>query len=110
VPLRIAIGVVYDGELKFVGGPVDAVKATAKAPCDSGTGHLAGKDLLKTMFKIIVIEYAKEQRAEVTRASVEAIREFVPYHQRANFACKVNNPRVIASVITKILKDSLTVL
>jgi hypothetical protein len=78
-PLRVAVGVVEDGELRFVGGPVDTVKAKAKAFIVLGPGDLAGKDLLRQVLRSLMLKLPKEQREKVGKASIENIREFVPY-------------------------------
>jgi len=79
-PLRLAIGVVEDEEeTHFVGGPVDAVKAKSKAHLVLVPGDLDGKDLLKLILRSLTLKLPKEQREKLGKASIEAIREFVPY-------------------------------
>jgi len=82
VPLRIAVGVVVNnesGEIKFVGGPVDAVKTKAKAYVTLMTGDQSGKELFKRILKVLAAKMPKEQREKVSKISVEEIREFIPY-------------------------------
>jgi len=81
VPLRVAVGVVVEenGEISFVGGPVDAAKAKAKAYAVVVPGDLSGKELLKRVLKVLAAKMPKEQREKVFKASVEEIREFIPY-------------------------------
>jgi predicted ribosome quality control (RQC) complex YloA/Tae2 family protein len=79
VPLRLAIGVVENGEVEFVGGPVEAVKAKAKTYVILEPGDAAGKELLKQVLRVLMLKLPKEQREKVGKASVERIREFVPY-------------------------------
>jgi hypothetical protein len=79
VPLKLAIGVVADGEVRFVGGPVEAVKAKTKAYVTIGPGDVASKELLKQILRALMLKLPKEQREKVGKASIERIREFVPY-------------------------------
>ncbi len=79
VSLKLAIGMVGNGKLRFVGGPVEAVKAKTKAYVTIMPGDLAGKDLLKQVLQTLMVKLPKEQREKAGRASVERIREFVPY-------------------------------
>ena len=80
VPLRVAVGVVDNsGELRFVGGPVDAVKAVAQAFVVLTPGDLMGKELLRRVLQGLAVKLPKEQREKVSHSSVELVREFVPY-------------------------------
>ncbi len=79
VPLKLAVGVVDDDEVSFVGGPVDAVKAKAKAYVSLKPGDVAGKDLLKQVLRALMVKLPREQREKVGKASIEQVREFVPY-------------------------------
>jgi len=84
VPLRLAIGVVEEnGKVRFVGGPLDAVKAKTKAYVTIVPGDLAGKELLKQVLQALMAKLSKEQREKVGKASIEQIREFVPYTKGA---------------------------
>jgi len=79
VPLKLAVGVVANGEVRFVGGPVEAVKAKTKAYVTIGPGDVIGKELLKQILRTLTLKLPKEQREKVGKASIERIREFVPY-------------------------------
>jgi predicted ribosome quality control (RQC) complex YloA/Tae2 family protein len=79
VPLRLAIGVVENGELRYVGGPVEAVKAKTKAYVTIVPGDLAGKELLKQVLRALALKLPKEQREKAGKVSIERVREFVPY-------------------------------
>ena len=79
VPLRLAIGVVENDEVEFVGGPVEAVKAKAKTHVILEPGDAVGKDLLKQVLRALMLKLPKEQREKVGKSSIEQIREFVPY-------------------------------
>jgi predicted ribosome quality control (RQC) complex YloA/Tae2 family protein len=80
VALRTAVGVVDDGgELRFVGGPVDAVKARAKVYVTLVPGDSMGKDILKQVLHSLGVKLPKEERERIAKASIEEIREFVPY-------------------------------
>jgi hypothetical protein len=65
--------------VRFVGGPVEAVKAKTKAYVSIGTGDVAGKELLKQVLRLLALKLPREQREKVGKASIERIREFVPY-------------------------------
>ena len=79
VPLRVAVGVVLDDKVSFVGGPVDAVKAKTNVYVTLAPGDVMGKELLKQVLHSLAVKLPKEQREKVAKASVELIREFVPY-------------------------------
>jgi predicted ribosome quality control (RQC) complex YloA/Tae2 family protein len=79
MPIKLAIGVVANGEVRFVGGPVEAVKAKTKAYVIIGPGDVAGKELLKQVLRLLALKLPKEQREKVGKASIEQVREFVPY-------------------------------
>ena len=79
VPLRVAVGVVLNDEVSFVGGPVDAVKAKTNVYVTLAPGDVMGKELLKQVLYSLAVKLPKEQREKVAKASVELIREFVPY-------------------------------
>ncbi len=77
-PLRIAVGYCPE-EDQFVGGAVNAVKAKTKIYAVLVPGDLEGKDFLKQILRSLALKLPKEQRDGVSKASIEAIREFVPY-------------------------------
>jgi predicted ribosome quality control (RQC) complex YloA/Tae2 family protein len=79
VELKLAIGVVEGETLRFVGGAVDAVKAKTKAYVTLVPGDAAGKELLKQILQALALKLPKEQREKVGKASIERVREFVPY-------------------------------
>jgi len=82
VPLRVAIGVAVneeEGWIRVGGGPVDAVKAKADAYVVIVPGDLAGKELIKRVLKILAEKMPKQHREMVAKASVETVREFIPY-------------------------------
>jgi predicted ribosome quality control (RQC) complex YloA/Tae2 family protein len=79
VPLQLAIGVVEAEELKFAGGPVEAVKAKTKAYVTLVPGDAAGKEFLKRILQALRLNLPKEQHEKVGKASIERVREFVPY-------------------------------
>jgi hypothetical protein len=79
VPLKLAIGVVANDEAVFVGGPVDAVKDKTNVYLTLVPGDLMGKELLKRVLRVLSSKLPKEQREKVDRASIETVREFVPY-------------------------------
>ena len=82
VPLRIAIGVSVneeEGWVRIGGGPVDAVKAKANVYVVVVPGDVAGKELLRRVLGGLAVKLPKELREIVLRASVEAVREFIPF-------------------------------
>jgi hypothetical protein len=79
VPLKTAVGVVEGDEVSFIGGPVDAVKARAKVYVTLVPGDVTGKELLKQVLRALAGKLPKEQRETVASASVEKVREFLPY-------------------------------
>lgn len=82
IPLRLAIGVAVSEEswqTSFVGGPIDAVKVKAKAHIMIVPGDDAGRELLRQILKGLGGKMPKELHDKVVKASVEEIREYVPY-------------------------------
>jgi predicted ribosome quality control (RQC) complex YloA/Tae2 family protein len=81
VPLRIAIGVVFkeNGEISFIGGPVEAVKAKTNTYVTIMPGNQSGKELFKRILAILAEKAPKESREKILKASVEEVRDFVPY-------------------------------
>jgi predicted ribosome quality control (RQC) complex YloA/Tae2 family protein len=79
VPLKLAIGVVANGEVRFVGGPVEAVRAKTKTYVTIVPGDATGKELLKLVLRALALKLPKEQREKAGKVATEQIREFVPY-------------------------------
>ncbi|MCW4009106.1 MAG: ribosome rescue protein RqcH [Candidatus Bathyarchaeota archaeon] len=79
VPLRLAVGVAEGDEATFFGGPVEAVKAKAKAYVALVPGDLTGKEFLKQVLRSLTLKLPKEQRQRMGKTSIENIREFIPY-------------------------------
>jgi len=79
VPLQLSVGVVEDETLRFVGGPVEAVKAKTKVYVTLVSGDVSGKKFLSQILQTLTLKLPKEQREKVGKASIEQIREFVPY-------------------------------
>jgi predicted ribosome quality control (RQC) complex YloA/Tae2 family protein len=79
MPLRIAIGIIDDGGVQFVGGALEAVKAKAGTYVVLEPGDNEGKELLKQVLRALMAKLPKEQREKVGTASIEQIREFVPF-------------------------------
>jgi predicted ribosome quality control (RQC) complex YloA/Tae2 family protein len=79
VALRVAVGITGEEEAKFIGGPVEAVKAKARAYVMLVPGDLTGKDFLKMVLRSLTLQLPKEQREKLGKTSIEAIRELVPY-------------------------------
>jgi predicted ribosome quality control (RQC) complex YloA/Tae2 family protein len=83
VTLKMAIGVVAEesGEIKFIGGPIDAIKAKTKAYTTIVPGDKSGKELLRQILKALAEKIPKEIREKVVKVSVEEIREHIPYNK-----------------------------
>lgn len=82
VPLRVAIGVAVneeEGLIRLGGGPVDAVKAKSDVYVVFAPGDQSIKEISRNILRRLGSKLPKEQREEVLKASVEDIREFVPY-------------------------------
>ena len=79
VPLKLAVGVVGGEKLRFVGGPIEAVKAKTRVYVTLVPGDLMGKKFLNQILQALALQLPKEQRERVTKASIEQVREFVPY-------------------------------
>lgn len=79
VPLKLAVGVVEGVELQFVRGPVEAVKTKTKVYVTLVPGDLMGKKFLNQILQALALQLPKEQRERVAKATIEQIREFVPY-------------------------------
>ncbi len=77
--LRLAVGLVEGEEGKFVGGPVDAVKAKTKVNLVIVPGDSEGKELLKQVLRSLTLKLPKDQREKIAKASIEHVREFIPY-------------------------------
>jgi predicted ribosome quality control (RQC) complex YloA/Tae2 family protein len=77
--LRLAVGLIEGDEGKFIGGPVDAVKAKTKVSLVIVPGDSEGKELLKQVLRSLTLKLPKEQREKIAKASIEHIREFIPY-------------------------------
>jgi predicted ribosome quality control (RQC) complex YloA/Tae2 family protein len=82
VPLKLSVGAVVDektGDMSFIGGPVDAVKAKTQAYVVVVPGDVKGKELLGRVLRALGGKASRELRDTVIRASVEDVREFVPF-------------------------------
>jgi predicted ribosome quality control (RQC) complex YloA/Tae2 family protein len=81
IPLRLAVGasVREDDEIEFLGGPVDAVRARAKAYAVIVPGDQSGKEFFRLVLKVLADGAPKEFREKLLRASIEEIRVFIPY-------------------------------
>jgi predicted ribosome quality control (RQC) complex YloA/Tae2 family protein len=79
VLLKLAIGVILNEEPVFIGGPVDTVKKRTDLYATIVPGDITGKEILKRILGFLASKLPKEQREKVTRASIESIREMVPY-------------------------------
>ena len=82
VPLQLAVGIIREnGELRFVGGPVDAVKTQTNVYISVMPGDLKGKALFKHVLQMLTAKMPKELREKVLKQSVEKIRKYIPYNK-----------------------------
>ncbi len=82
VPLQLAVGVIREnGELRFVGGPVDAVKTQTNVYISIMPGDLKGKALFKHVLQMLTAKMPEELREKVLKQSVEKIRKYIPYNK-----------------------------
>lgn len=82
VPLRTAVGVLFNGEKAdpmFIGGALDAVKAKTNVYAVIVPGDTSGKELLKQVLKVLADKTPKEKREKVLKTSIELIRDFIPF-------------------------------
>jgi len=79
MPLKLAIGVIEEEKTRFVGGAVEAVKAQTKTYVTLVPGDVEGKEFLKQILQALALRLPKEQREKVAKASIELVRELVPY-------------------------------
>jgi len=82
--LKLAIGVLVkeeSGEIEFVSGAVDAVKAKTKAYVTIVPGDTSGKELFEHILKGLAEKTPKKHQEKVFKTSIEKIREFVPYNK-----------------------------
>lgn len=78
--LKLAIGVVVEnGNMRFVGGPVEAVKAMTATFVVIMPGDSGGKELLTRILKTLGAKLPKGLQEEIAKAPIEEIRGFVPY-------------------------------
>jgi predicted ribosome quality control (RQC) complex YloA/Tae2 family protein len=82
VSLRVAVGVAVneeEGWIRIGGGPVEPVKGKADAYVVVVPGDVAGKELFRRVLGGLADKMPKELREIVARASIETVREFIPY-------------------------------
>jgi predicted ribosome quality control (RQC) complex YloA/Tae2 family protein len=82
-PLRIAVGIVLGEETRFVGGPIDSVKAKTKTYVVIQPGDYQGKELLQMTMRTLTAKLSREQREKAGKTSIEQVREFIPYTKGA---------------------------
>ncbi|MEM2567795.1 MAG: ribosome rescue protein RqcH [Candidatus Bathyarchaeia archaeon] len=81
IPLKIAVGVQFNeaDEPSFIGGPVNAIKAKTKIYTVIAPGEIVGKQFLKQVLKTLAGKAPKEKHEKILKASIEHIRELIPY-------------------------------
>ena len=86
IPLRIAIGVVFDEAEdipKIEAGSVDLVKPKTAAHVVILPGDLEGKELFKRILKALSEKVPKEKRQAILRMPIEMVREHIPFGKGA---------------------------
>jgi predicted ribosome quality control (RQC) complex YloA/Tae2 family protein len=79
-PLGVAVGVLQEGDdIRFVGGPLDAVKAKTSSyvivvPDDQG-----GKSLFNAILYTLASKLPKNVQTRISKLSIEDMRELIPY-------------------------------
>jgi ribosomal protein L18E len=79
VPLRMALGIVESDHLEFVGGPLEAVKVRTGNVVTIVPGDVSGKEMLNQVLSALGMKLTKGNREKITKASIEQIRELVPF-------------------------------
>ena len=79
VTLQLAIGVIKNQKLRFLGGPVESVKKTTNAHVILVPGDKVGKKFLSQILEALSSTLPKDQSEIVRKTSIEQIREFVPF-------------------------------
>ncbi|MDH7564601.1 MAG: ribosome rescue protein RqcH [Candidatus Bathyarchaeota archaeon] len=79
-PLKLAVGIITEnGEPKFTGGPVNAVKTRTDIYIEISPGDFVGKSLLQHAAKALAQKMPKELQKKIANTSLENLREFIPY-------------------------------
>jgi predicted ribosome quality control (RQC) complex YloA/Tae2 family protein len=81
VKLELAVGVIVDANvtIHFIGGPVGAIKTRTEAYVTIVPGDLSGKELLKPILRTLSNKVPKELREKISRASIEELRNYIPF-------------------------------
>jgi predicted ribosome quality control (RQC) complex YloA/Tae2 family protein len=81
VQLRVAVGILSgkDETTSFIGGPIDSVKAKTQIYVVIAPGDYAGKRLFEHVLRTLAGKMPENDRQSILKASVEEIREFIPF-------------------------------
>jgi predicted ribosome quality control (RQC) complex YloA/Tae2 family protein len=79
VPLQLAIGVIKNQKLRFLGGPVESVKKATNVHVTLVPGDKLGKKFLNQILQALSSKLPKDQSEIIRKTSIEQIREFVPF-------------------------------
>lgn len=80
VPLRVAIGVAEkNGDVAFLGGPIDAVESKTKACAIVVPGDMPSGELFRCILHSLAQMMPPDLREKVLKTSVERLRNYVPY-------------------------------
>jgi predicted ribosome quality control (RQC) complex YloA/Tae2 family protein len=82
VALKLAVGVITgkNGAIRFVGGPIDSVKAKTEDYVKVVPWDLAGKELFKRVLGALARKMPKETREKILKASVEVDESLYKRH------------------------------
>lgn len=83
VKLELAVGMLVDGNdgLQFVGGPIGALKAKAKAFVKVVPGDIRGKELLNLVLKGLADKVPKDLHEKIVKTSIEELRDYIPFNK-----------------------------
>ncbi|MBC7129929.1 DUF814 domain-containing protein, partial [Candidatus Bathyarchaeota archaeon] len=83
-PLRIAIGALFKeetDEVKFISGPLDAVKAKTRVYVTLLPGDIEGKELSRQILREMAEKAPKEYKERILKASVEDVKRLIPFNR-----------------------------
>ena len=78
--MKLAVGVITeDSAIRFVGGPIDSVKAKTTFWTAVSPGNEIGKQMLKHVLTSIAKKASERMQEAIANASIEEIRDFIPF-------------------------------
>jgi predicted ribosome quality control (RQC) complex YloA/Tae2 family protein len=86
IPLRIAIGVLFDeaeGIPKIEAGPIDLVEPKTVIHVVIVPGNFEGREFFKRILKVLSEKVPKEKRQAILHVPIEMVREHIPFGKGA---------------------------